>query len=268
MKIQHIISTMSRNDIGFLEFIKCKKNVLIINQADRNDLFFKSEDGIEVRMISNTERGLSNSRNALLDNAVGDVCIIGDDDIVYVEGYEKIIKEAYEEYPLADIICFRFALDSNLTPRPHFASACGIDIFKISKVASVEVTFKLKSIKEKGIRFDTLLGVGSTFGSGEENAFLADALRAGLKIQYVPETICYLQPTPEDRVKWKNGFDKDYFIKRGACFYRIYKRAFLPFTLAFLLLKKRNLFKDVNIFKAFFWMTEGKKEYKKLKKEF
>jgi len=266
MRFEHIISTMHRENADFLLPERIKHDALVVNQCDANREDTFTVDGNQVRMFSNTERGLSNSRNALLKHAQGDICILGDDDLVYVEGYDAIIEKAYLDYPDADIICFRFALDEKLTPRPHFETAREIGMFQISKIASVEVTFKRESVKNAELQFCPLLGVGSTFGSGEENAFLADALRAGLKIQYVPETICYLQPTPEERVKWQNGFDKDYFIKRGACFYRIYKAAFLPFTAAFLLLKKRNLFRDVPIISAFRWMLQGRKEFKRLNK--
>lgn len=266
MHFEHIISTMHRENADFLLQEHCKYDVLIVNQCDSVGEDVYSVDGNTVRMLSNTERGLSNSRNALLANSKGDICILGDDDLVYVDGYDAIIEKAYNDNPDADIICFRFAMDEKLTPRPHYETARRIGLFQISKIASVEVTFKRESVEKAGIKFCPLLGVGGVFGSSEENAFLADALRAGLKIQYLPETICYLQETPEERVKWQNGFDKDYFVKRGACFCRIYKAAFLPFTVAFLLLKKRNLFHDVPIFSAFCWMLEGRKAYKRLSK--
>lgn len=266
MRFEHIISTMHRENADFLLPERVKHDVLVVNQCDteKEDTF--TVDGNRVRMFSNTERGLSNSRNALLAHAEGDICILGDDDLVYVDGYDAIIEQAYKDYPQADIICFRFALDEKLTPRPHFAEARNVGMFQISKIASVEVTFKRESVESANLQFCTLLGVGARFGSSEENAFLADALRAGLNIQYVPQTICYLQETPEERVKWQNGFDKDYFVKRGACFHRIYKGAFLPFAVAFLLLKKRNLFRDVPIFSAFRWMLMGRKEFKRLSK--
>ncbi len=266
MRFEHIISTMHRENADFLLPERVRHDVLVVNQCDTEKVDTFTVDGNHVRMISNFERGLSNSRNALLRHAEGDICILGDDDLVYVDGYDAIIEKAYKDYPQADIICFRFALDENMTPRPHFEAARKIGMFQISKIASVEVTFKRDSVQKAHLQFCPLLGVGAEFGSGEENAFLADALRAGLNIQYVPKTICYLQETPEERVKWQNGFDKDYFIKRGACFYRIYKAGFLPFTVAFLLLKKRNLFRNVPIFSAFHWMLMGKREFKRLSK--
>lgn len=266
MKLQHIISTMHRKEFSFLQQMNLSQDILLVNQADaeKEETFMQAEKTI--RVITTQERGLSNSRNMLLDNAEGDIAILGDDDLYYLDDYNKIIEDAYQKYPQADIIVFRFTQVLGEDSRNQFPKAKRLNIFGIGKVASVEITFKTKAVREKGIRFDSLLGLGAEFGSGEENAFLADALRSGLKIQYVPSTICYLMPDPDDRQKWKEGFNEDYFIKKGACFYRIYKGLFFPFAFAFVLLKKRNVFKNVPLVKAICWMRQGKRLYKEKKR--
>lgn len=262
MKLQHLISTMHRSEYSFLDSINLKEGALVVNQAngENNEIFIKN--GLPVHVVTTSERGLSNSRNMLIDNSEGDICILGDDDIYYLDGYEKIIEQAYNDHPDADIIAFSFTQELGKDTRRQFPNERKLNIFTISKIASVEITFKAKSIKDKGVRFDPLLGLGAEFGSSEENAFLADALRAGLTIKYVPITICYLKPDPEDRIKWKDGFNEDYFVKRGACFHRIYRGLFLPMTLAFIILKKRGIFKNVPVIKAVKWMIRGRRIYK------
>lgn len=267
MKLQHIISTMHRTEFSFVEGMNLKNDALVVNQADgEGDISF-SLDGKQIRVITTTERGLSNSRNKLLDNTDCDVAILGDDDLYYLDGYEKIIESAYEKYPKADIIAFCFTQKLGEDTRRQFPKPKKLGILDIGKIASVEITFKPKSVKEKEIRFDTLLGLGAEFGSGEENAFLADALRAGLEIQFVPMTICYLLPDTEERKKWKDGFGEDYFVKKGACFFRIYRGLFLPLAIAFVLLKKRGVFKRVPTVSAIKWMIRGKRLYKQKTKE-
>lgn len=267
MRLQHIISTMHQTDFSVLEPMNCKCDMLVVNQTDEEKTEQTVLSGCSAKMIYTTERGLSNSRNMLLENADGDVVLIGDDDLVYVEGYEKIIAEAHEKYPEADIIAFNFTESEFENTRKHAVEPTYLNLFSISKTSSVEITIKLERVKEKNISFDTLLGLGARFGSGEENAFLADCLRAGLKILYIPQVICYIPPMPEERVKWQDGFNEDYFVKKGACFHRIYKNKFLLFSAAFILLKKRNIFKNVPVLKAISWMIRGKKEYKKTAKE-
>lgn len=260
MIIEHLISTMYQENTEFLQRSNCTEDVLIVNQADtEGEISHVTPAKKHWRMISTKERGLSNSRNMLLKHAAGDIAVLGDDDLVYLDGYQERICKAYQEHPDADIIVFSFTQSLTENTRRQFPRAKKLNIFTISKVASVEMTFKTKSVSKAGLSFCPRLGLGAEFGSGEENAFLADALRAGLTIWYVPETICYLLPDPPERVKWQQGFDRDYFVKRGACFFRIYGHGCDLFSAAFLLLKKRNVFRQVPIIQAWQWMREGKK---------
>ena len=41
-----------------------------------------------------------------VENAVGNIILIADDDVKYVKDYEKIILESYRENPEADMIAF------------------------------------------------------------------------------------------------------------------------------------------------------------------
>lgn len=250
-----------------MERMECKCPVLVINQADGEDESYISAGKIPVRMITTPERGLSNSRNRLLENAEADIGILGDDDLRYLPGYDDAIRRAYREHPDADIIAFSFTQSLTENTRRQFPKARKLNIFTISKIASVEITFKTESVRNAGLSFCPSLGLGAKYGSGEENAFLADALRAGLTIWYVPETICYLLPDPPERVKWQQGFDRDYFIKRGGCFYRIYGWSSPLFAAAFLLLKKRNIFRNVPLLSAWKWMRQGRKQFRKDEEE-
>lgn len=268
MKLEHIISTMFQEDISFLNKMKLKEDVLVVNQTTKDDRqCFQSDTGNAIRMISTQERGLSNSRNRLLDDAQGEIAILGDDDLTYLEDYSKTITQAYETYPDADIITFLFTESEECETRRQFSRSRRLNIFNISKVASVEITFKVASVREKKIRFCPLIGLGTALASGEENAFLADALRAGLRIYHVPKTICY-HPISPDRQKWKDGYHEDFFSKRGACFYRIYGPVlFVPMCCGFVLLKKRGIFKEVPTIKAISWMLRGKRLYQQAERE-
>ena len=264
MRIQHIISTMYRSEYNFLSTMNIKRDVLVVNQADTEKEDFFNLDDNSVKVITTTERGLSKSRNMLLNHSAGDILVFGDDDLWYLDGYDKIIEDAYKKYPKADIITFRFTQELGKETRKQFSKPTKINLFKLSKISSVEITVKRESIINNQIKFNNLLGLGAEFVTGEENEFLAKALKAGLKIIYLPYTIVYLKPDPIDRQKWKDGFNEEYFVKKGGAFYAIYRRLFTPFTLAFLLLKKRNAFKNVSICKAFKWMKQGRKLYKQM----
>ena len=125
-------------------------------------------------------QGLSQNRNNALKMAKGDICLIADDDNRYQPQYIDTILNAWRENPDADIITFQ-AQDYQGNPLHPYPS---------QYVCSVEITFRRSSILEKGIRFDERFGLGSPLlCAGEEDVFMADARRAGLKILYVPKVI-------------------------------------------------------------------------------
>lgn len=265
MKIEHIVSTMNREDFSFLENLGFVTDVVVVNQnCPQKTESFSLSNGVSVKAISTPEKGLSRSRNKLIENATGDVCIIGDDDVQYLDGYLDIIENAYKKYTDADIIVFRFTHEKGKETRVRYKEDISVSMQNVSKFASVEITFKSESIKKAGISFNNNIGLGTPFPSGEENAFLADALRAGLKIYHVPQTICV---AVED-MKINENYDVLKYIEdKGATFYCIYKKMFPVYSLAFIVLKKKTIFKDVSILKAFRFMLKGKRKYIKSVKE-
>ncbi len=265
MKIQHIISTMNRTDFSFLEELRLQRDAVVVNQnCKEQEEKLTLSGGVQVKVISSPEKGLSRSRNKLLENADGDICIIGDDDVEYLDGYADAIEGAYKKYPDADIIVFRFTHEKGKETRLRYTEDIKMNMRTVSKAASVEITFKRERIIASGVRFNNNIGLGTPFPSGEENAFLADALRKGLKIYHVPVTIC----VAEEEFKINDDYKIDsYLTDKGASFYCIYKGMFPLYALAFIVLKKKSIFKDISIFKAFLLMLKGKSLYKKQIKE-
>lgn len=265
MKIQHLISTMNRNDFSFLESLCLKTDALVVNQnCPENKMEIVLSNNINVRVISTPEKGLSRSRNMLINNSQGDILVIGDDDVEYLDGYYEAIENAYKKYADADIIVFRFTNEKGKETRARFSQDVKVTMQNVSKFASVEITFKRESVMKAGLAFNNNIGLGTAFPSGEENAFLADALRAGLKVYHVPVTIC----VAEEDMKINEEYDVLHYIEdKGASFYCIYKSAFPVYALAFIVLKKKSHFKNVSILKGFSLMCKGKKKYKKQTKE-
>lgn len=136
-------------------------------------------------------RGLSRNRNNALRHATADVIVIADDDCRYSPSSIDVIRQAYAERPEADIICFaaetydakplRFYPDAPM----GYAEACR----RGYSPASVEVTFRRAAVVAQALSFDERFGLGSRFPAGEEDVFIADALRAGLRVDFVPRVI-------------------------------------------------------------------------------
>lgn len=260
MTFQILISCMHQKGLQMIEHSHITCDAVVINQCDENRVEF-SEDKRQ-KVISTVQRGLSNSRNMAIDNATADVCLISDDDEVFVDDVEQRILKAYSDYPNADIIAFQVDNGSGFGENvkndkkvyPTKAFECGL--IKSLRISSWQISFKKKSIIDKGIRFDTMMGSGTGHGGQEESKFLADCLKAGLRIWYVPVLIARMDDSHPSQ--WFHGFDKKFFFDRGWA-----TRRFLGWNLATLYavyyaIKKYRMYStDISFVSALINMIKG-----------
>lgn len=262
MNLEVLISCMNQQDMKIAEQTGIQTDVLIINQcpkvehsddasSDKNTLEVQNSSRGNIRMLRTNTRGLSKSRNLAIQHAVGDVCLLCDDDEQLDSSYEKIILNAYEALPDADIICFRISNQpSRLTQKTQRLTK-----WTAMRIASWQITFRRESILKSGIRFDEDMGAGTGNGGGEEVKFLRDCIKAGLKAYYVPKSIGTVAQTDST---WFRGFDRDFFYKRG-----ITNRYMLglPVSIlyaAYYTMVKRDLYKEyVTPWQSFKYTLDG-----------
>src|SRR4051812_42280846 len=106
MNVEFLVSTMNFKDVSLLEDMNINTNTLIINQCDKDEVINKNFQDKKVRILSFVERGLSKSRNQALKNAVGDFCIIADDDMYYYEGIQDKISDITKKNPNVSVFIF------------------------------------------------------------------------------------------------------------------------------------------------------------------
>ena len=262
MNLEVLISCMNQQNMKIAEQTGIQSDALIINQcpqleysddasSDRNTFAVQNSSHGNIRMLSTNTRGLSKSRNLAIQHAVGDVCLLCDDDEQLDSSYEKIILNAYEALPEADIICFRIANQpSRLKQKEQRLTK-----WTAMRIASWQITFRRESIINSGIRFDENMGAGTGNGGGEEVKFLRDCIRAGLKAYYVPNSIGTVAQTEST---WFKGFDRDFFYRRG-----VTNRYMLGLPVAILYAiyysyVKRNLYKPyVTTWQSFKYTLDG-----------
>ncbi|MGS0746157.1 glycosyltransferase [Syntrophomonas erecta subsp. sporosyntropha] len=258
MKLEVLVSTMHQTDCSLIDKMKLTSNVLIINQVDDDNHEINSKYP-NVRVLTFKERGLSNSRNRAIDNSSADICVISDDDVIYNEDYEGIIINAYNQYPEADVIVFKVALDYRKKKYPKNKKKLGF--FSSLKVSSNQITFRLKSIKDKKIKFNPLFGAGSgKYISGEENIFMHECLRKKLNIIYVPKEISTVY---QSESTWFKGYTAKYFISKGAYFKEIFGFFYLLGIIQFLIRKRSMYINEINMISAFSYMLRGARNYEK-----
>lgn len=257
MKLQVLVSTMSQRDYSLLEKMNIDSDAIVINQCHEisdNEIQY---NGWKVKWINDLERGLSKSRNLALKYATGDVCVLADDDLEYVENYRDLIIEQFKLHPEADIIVFQVEgiekKFKNYSKKPK-----KLNYITSMKVSSVEVAFRLEKIKKFDIKFDENFGAGAKYKMGEENIFLTYCIKNGLKVIFVPVKIADLHIGESS---WFKGFNKDYFISKGAMFTAINIQFSLPLIFQFALRKHKIYKKEMNLISALKLMLIGRRQY-------
>lgn len=225
--IEILISTMNQDSLDFLVPMFPYSHfsafsILIINQTQKEKIL--NSDYSNVRVINSFEKGLSKSRNLALENALGKILVIADDDVVYQEGFITKITDAYNKFPAAAVIQFS-AVNSNgdLIKKYPSNSKVNLNSFDILNVSSIEMTLNKTIIDASKIRFDENFGLGAVFEMGEEAVFLSDLKAKNKQLVFDPQVIVkHKDSTSSEK---KNITDK-YYIQ-GALFSRIFKKKYI-----------------------------------------
>lgn len=255
MKIEVLLSCMNQKDFSITEKMNLTTDILIVNQCDENKYEERIVNGKKQRMIYTTQRGLSHSRNELLNNMKGDVGILCDDDVIYEKDYEEKIKKAYAELD-ADIIVFEVKVTRKGYDKNQSTTTTKEKKYKISfshkYYTSTRITFRKESIYKRNIWFNVNFGAGSKYSSGEEALFIREARNKNLKIVECFEKIANVN---HNISTWFKGYDEKYFYDKGAWLKEVYPNIYFIFKWYFILkFGEQNFKKMYEINK---WIKKG-----------
>ena len=207
-RLEVLISCMHQADTSIARQTNISSDAVIVNQCDTHSYREEFVDGHRVRMYSSPDRGLSKSRNKAVEMSAADICLLCDDDERLENDHVAKILGAYEAYPDADVIAFRVRYPSRI----FWESARRVGRLEALKISSWQITFKRESIVNSALAFNEHFGAGTQYPFGEENIFLYDCLRAGLRIYYLPALIAVVE---QGTSTWFHGFTEEYFRHRG-----------------------------------------------------
>jgi glycosyltransferase involved in cell wall biosynthesis len=252
MKVEFLISTMNRRDLSFLEpmFSNVDKenfSVSIVNQCTSIEPP-QINTPSNIKILSIKARGLSQSRNLLLQTTDADICFLSDDDLEYKSDCIDIVIDSYNRYPQAGIITFKASKPNgqnlrNTYPkkelRHNFITAFGSTTF--------EITFRPQVIRMKGIHFDEMFGLGAQFRTAEDTVFVFDSIKAGVYTFYIPNFIV----THPEMSSGVNYSDSKLVWAKGAVLTRLFG-SFLSLPMCFFFAyKQRKLYRQYYSFFKF-----------------
>lgn len=220
LHIEILISTMFRDDLGFLEPMFVNNhidefNLIVVNQTTEAKVLVSDKPNIKV--INSFERGSPASRNLAIQNASKDICLMSDDDIVYMPNLKDTIIRAYERHPNAAMISFEAIDESGKLYTNYYPE--GVHKKKsLKKIYTWVISFNRKVFRENDVFFNHYFGVGSVFKGETEYVFLRNAFDKNLPMIHVAQTIVM---HPNESSGRDMGSDNAIFA-RSALRYRFY----------------------------------------------
>ncbi|HEM3725308.1 TPA: glycosyltransferase family 2 protein [Streptococcus suis] len=236
---------------------------IVINQSRsaREETIVEQRE--HATIVHSCDLGLSASRNEALSYAGSDdICQVADDDLVFVDNYQEIVNKAYHEYPDADIIVFYVGKEGVYKYKNPLRKG-RVSYLGAMKTSSVQISFKKSSVLTKDICFDERFGIGAPYSSGEENIFLFDALRAGLKIYSYPVKIATLIDVRDSY--WDRSNTPENCRKRGAIYKRMTNYWYWILIIQFAIRKRKMMLPEISLFDNIRYMFQGAREFSKFK---
>jgi len=212
-KVEVLVACMHRTNTSLYNEMNIQTDAVIINQCDRFERTVSTINGNELKFYSFNERGVGRSRNHALMNSSADICMLADEDMIYVDGYEKIVLRAFKKNPKADIILFEI---ESLNPERKCAvikKNARITLFNGLKYGACRIAFKREKVIRSNIWFSLIIGSGAKYCLGEDSLFIYECIKKGLKLYTCKEKIADVK---QDTSSWFTGFGKKYYKDKGA----------------------------------------------------
>lgn len=144
----------------------------------------------DVKVFKYRGQGLSSNRNQALTHATADVVMYADDDTRLKDNtYEHVIS-IFEKHPEVDVALFCASTYTGRMLKDYPKEEQ--DVLRVPSdyhVSTIEMAFRRERVQGV-IRYDERFGLGTRFLTcGEEDIWLFDVLRHGLKVRFFPKCI-------------------------------------------------------------------------------
>ncbi|OUO68175.1 glycosyltransferase family A protein [Anaerotruncus colihominis] len=259
MHVQVLASVMNQSDHNILERMNIQTDAIIINQCDQTQFEELEYQNRRIRFLSFAERGVGLSRNNALLRSDGDILLFADDDVVYENGYEQKIVQAFQETPDADLMIFTFESLNSERPVPMVEKFHRIHWYNSLRYGAIQFAVRRDAILRAHVTFSLLFGGGARYSCGEDTLFLFDCLKKGLHIYASPIQIGTV--SQEDST-WFTGFSEKYFMDRGALICNLFTGPMRYVYAAHFAFRRKSLFADsMKPFDAYRLICKGMHDY-------
>ena len=210
---------MNQTDYSLLSKMNIQSDAIIVNQCNRNETTEFNYNHHHILWISLKERGVGLSRNTALLRSSADIVLFADEDVVYSDEYEQTIIQAFESHPKISLIAFNLSSLNEKRPEYLVKKDHKLTLLNCLKYGACRIAVKRESVFYRTITFSLLFGGGSLYSAGEDNLFVVQCLRHGLKGMASREFIGLVE---QKSSTWFKGYTEKYYYDRGILMYLMY----------------------------------------------
>lgn len=260
-QVEVLASVMNQRDESILDKMNINSDAIIVNQCGRTgkkEFFYRKG---KIRWYDFAETGAALSRNVALDRARDQYAIFADDDVTYINDYEKVIVSEFENHQEADVILFNVkSLNSERKIRLNNQWR-RIRIWNGLRYGTFNIAFRTRKVKKRSISFNLFFGGGARFGCGEDTLFIVTLLKNGFRVYASPRMIATVE---QKKSTWFHGFDEKYLFDRGVLFRAIFGKWAFLYSFRYLIKHKNEYGGNFSVFEAWEILKKGEKHWKTL----
>ena len=261
-KVEVIVACMNQKDDSLYSEMNLQTDAILANQSDKfSYMEYSKHNGCIAKVISTPDRGVGKNRNKGLIFANGEYLLCADQDMIYADGYEKIVLNAFANKKNVDMIVFNLEYLNRFTPaRKEKQVFRRVHFWNSMRYGAARIAIRKTALDKANLSFSTLYGGGAPYSSGEDSLFIREALRKGLKIYYCPIVIATVK---QEESSWFKGYNDKYFKDKGVLIANAFPVMKYVFMYYFAY-RQRNVSPDYSFRKICKLMRKGIKEFKKL----
>lgn len=263
MSVEVLVASVEQDARALADQMNLETGAVIVNQCGHYEYEEFLHRGKTIRCFCTAERGVGLSRNTALMRAKGEIILFSDEDIVFDSGYEKIIIEAFERNPDADMIMFNVRVDS--ARKTYFnTDRHRIRWYNYGRYPAYAIAARSGVLIRSGVTYPLLFGGGARYSNGEDSLFLHGCLKKGLHLYTETEQIGEEIVRPST---WFFGYTDKFFHDRGVLYHYLYGRLATVWALRFLIVKRREMCREITVKRAFSLMRAGILEGKEFRRQ-
>jgi len=187
------------------------------NQCGKDEIFNLLISGHQVKIVNQSNIGVSRNRNVILKEATADLVVFMDDDVVMSKGYEEIVESEFKKHKTFTSI--RFNMVTPNQERPIRQHGNGVSTYRdVISYGVWGLVIARKSLLKNKLLFNEDFGPGAQFYCGEDSMFSKELL-LHTRYNYVSKIV--LGTVDQEASTWYKKHDEKFFVSQGAMYYHL-----------------------------------------------